>query len=294
MPVPHRLTYLIPFPMKTHLPAFTRYPEPLIQSLSHVSLALRPLRRSILPLTLALGLLISAVPMPVLAQTFIPPNRGMPGRREGGGTRGCWGNTTTNFSTRLTALVPAQNFGYTLDEYPSFFIYVPDFFAEKAIAAEFILSTADDEVVYQVIYETTVTDGLVKITLPADANVAPLELGQDYNWSFSLICNQDDRSADLVVDSWIQRIEPSANLVAQLEGASSEDRPGLLAEAGIWYSSLDSLVALAEPQGRISNVPGWGALLDSVGLSAIAQHLTTETTSDRPNVSPVVSPDVAQ
>ena len=280
--------------MKTHLPAFTLHPKSLRQALSDASLGLRPLRRSILPLTLVLGLVISAVPMPVSAQAFIPPNRGMPGRREGGGTRGCWGSTTTNFSTKLTALVPAQNFGYTLDEYPSFFIYVPEFFAEKAIAAEFILSTADDEVVYQVIYETTVTDGLVKITLPADANVAPLALGQDYQWSFSLICNRDDRSADLVVDSWIQRIEPSADLATQLASASSQERPRILAEAGIWYSSLASLVALAEPEGRIGNVPGWETLLDSVGLLAIAQDLATATPSDRPTVAPVAAPEAVQ
>lgn len=228
------------------------------------------LGKTVLPVALAIASTLSILPTASLAQTFIPPARGMPGRREGGGTRGCWEVTNGAFSTRLTALVPTQNFGYTLDDYPAFFVYIPEAYAETAVGAEFILESMEGDRLYQVAYETAGVAGMVKIALPADANVAPLEVGQDYHWSFSLICNPNDRSSDLVVDSWIQRIEPDSALAAQIEATSADALPNLFAEAGIWYDSIGSLADLDADTSR------WQALLDSVNLSDVARSLSPE------------------
>ncbi len=40
------------------------------------------------PLSLLLGLLVVGTPLVAFAQSYNPPKRGLPGRREGAGTRG--------------------------------------------------------------------------------------------------------------------------------------------------------------------------------------------------------------
>lgn len=244
------------------------------------SIMLTSLRRSSLlavRLLLLCGILITSIPMPADAQIFAPPSRGMPGRREGGGTRGCWGTDAVNASQiSLTALVPAQNFGYTLDPYPSFFVYVPEAFAERAVAAEFYLSDAARTVVYHANYQVSDRSGVIRIDLPSHGNLAPLAVGQDYNWSFTLICNPEDPSANLVVESWIQRIEPAVVFQAELETTDPQAVPDLLARQGIWYNTLTSLDGLSASSDRLTQVQRWQTLLNSVGLSQMSQQLTPD------------------
>lgn len=234
-------------------------------------------------LLLLMGLLVSAMPMPADAQIFEPPNRGMPGRREGGGTRGCWGNPGDR---QLAALVPAQNFGYTLDAYPSFFVYVPDGFAGEAVVAEFLLADAEDEPIYATSYRVIPRTGMVRIDLPKTANLPPLEVGKDYNWQLTLLCDADDVSNGLTVGGWIQRIEPSAELQAELQAATPEQRPDVLARRGIWYDTLISLAALEplptsqENDAQFSSwISRWQTLLNSVDLATVATDLSPETLS---------------
>ncbi|MEO1211249.1 MAG: DUF928 domain-containing protein [Cyanobacteria bacterium J06638_20] len=217
--------------------------------------------------------------MTALAIEFIPPNRGMPGRREGGGTRGCWGNlNSVPTDSRLTALVPAENFGYTLDTSPSFFVYVPSFFAEKAVAAQFEIVSEAGDIIYETTYQTSQQAGLIRINLPDDANFAGLEVGTDYNWAFTLVCDLEDPSGNLVVDSWIQRIEPDAALAEALQTASVEQVPDIYAQAGIWHDTLTSLADLPNAN-QPAVLENWRTLLDGVGLTAVSQELVPDTVS---------------
>ncbi len=54
--------------------------------------------------------------------SFQPPEGGVPGRREGGGTRGLECPTAT---TALTALIPKSTMGQTISAKPTFFYYLP-------------------------------------------------------------------------------------------------------------------------------------------------------------------------
>lgn len=242
----------------------------------------RPYRIA-LHLALVVGTILGGLPFTALAQTYNPPEDiGLPGRREGGGTRGCWRSDTT-FSTtdRLTALVPDQNFGYTTSEYPTFFVYVPQFYAENAVAAEFILNDEDDNELYKATFQTGGTSGIISLSLPANANLPPLEVGKNYHWSFALVCEMSDRSADVVVDSWIQRVELDATVRSELERASLEQHPTILAQEGIWYDAISSLAALRSQSGGPVPASQWVNLLNSVGLV----HITRETPIERVNLS---------
>lgn len=249
----------------------------------------RPLLTA-LQVAFALGLSIGGAPLAALAQSYIPPDRGLPGRREGGGTRGCWrSDVSISAEDRMTALVPSQNFGYTLSAYPTFFVYVPQFYAENAVAAEFILNDANDNELYRATFQTAKTSGIISLSLPANANLPAMEVGKDYHWSFALVCDASDRSADVVVDSWIQRIEPTAELTAELQTAAVEQHPTIFAQRGVWYDALSSLATLRnQPNGAIP-ASQWVNLLNSVGLVHITRDARIETVNLSQN-SPVSNP----
>lgn len=234
-----------------------------------------------LPLAFIVGIVLGGSPLAAIAQSYVPPDRGLPGRREGGGTRGCWrSDVSLAADDRLTAIVPSQNFGYTLAAYPTFFVYVPKFYAQNATAAEFILSDNNDNELYRATFQTSKTSGIISLSLPANANLPPLEIGKDYHWSFALICDMSDRSADVVVDSWIQRSQPTISLNTTLQGATPEQLPSIYAQAGIWYDSLRSLAVLRQVGGTVPTLQ-WANLLQSVGLV----HLTHEARIESINLS---------
>jgi hypothetical protein len=223
---------------------------------------------------IALGITLSSVPIAALAQDYVPPNRGLPGRREGGGTRGCWTSTAPSRQHRLTAIVPAQNLGYTLSEYPTFFVYVPAAYVEKTAAAELILTDDQDNEIYRASFSTGNQSGILRISLPAEANMAPLEIGRDYRWSFALVCDPNDPSGNLVVDSWIQRVQPSPELAAAIATTSPADLPALYARSGIWYEAIASLSDLDRQPTDEAIVAQWQNLLNSVGLGNLAAELS--------------------
>ena len=219
-------------------------------------------------LAVSLGLSVCNWPILTLAQNSkqlnLPP-RGLPGRRVGAGTRG----TCTNPEKPLTALIPETNLGLTVAKYPSFFWYVPP---TPARTAEFVLSDENNNEIYKTTLAMTGDSGIISLSLPASATLAPLEVNKNYSWTFSLICNPKNPSAITFVEGWVQRIEPSATLASQLAKAAPRDRPGIFAKAGVWNDTLSSLSELrrANPQDR-TLASDWETLLKSVGLERIAK-----------------------
>jgi hypothetical protein len=210
---------------------------------------------------LTLGLVWLALALPGLAQ-YKPPDQGLPGRREGGGTRG--GCLTQQ--PGLTALMPESNLGLTLAERPSFFWYVPQ---TAAVAAEFVLLDANNTELYKTQVPLAQQAGVVRFTLPEAA--PSLQVNQSYRWFFSLVCEPLDRSADIFVSGWVKRVETnglSDALVATMPGGQTE-----LDGNGLWYDALANLAALRQAQPQNTTlVNQWQALLQSVGLPQIADR----------------------
>jgi len=216
-------------------------------------------------LTFAIGIGLGGFPLLAIAQTYVPPDRGLPGRREGGGTRS--GSCAVGQPT-LTALTPDKNFGQTLSSYPTWFWYVPQ---TSAQAAEFVLLDNTNREVYKATFQIASNPGIISLTLPAHSNLAPLSVGQDYHWYFSLVCDRQDRSADVYTEGWIQRIQPDSALVQQLESAAEGDRPELYATNGIWYDAASSIADLRRLQPNNSTYRDqWNELLRSVELENLA------------------------
>ena len=212
-------------------------------------------------LTVAAVIAIEAAPS--FAQ-FRPPNRGMPGRREGGGTRG--GGCPLQ-KPGLTALMPDSNLGMTVAPQPTFFWYLPQ---NSVAAAEFTLLGPDNTEIYKTLVTVPTQGGVVSLSLPQDKQ---LEVGQSYRWYFSLICDPLDRSEDTFTSGWVERVDPSPELSTSLKTASAAEVPNLYAQAGLWYDALAALVSLRQSQPQNpAFVTEWRELLGAVNLEALANQ----------------------
>lgn len=210
--------------------------------------------------------LVSGLPLAVLAQEYVPPDRGAPGRREGGGTRG----NCLRGDPPLVALIPETNFGTTLEARPTFYWHVP---VTVSPTAEFVLLDTDDNEVYRTTFQLSGNAGIIQVSLKDQAGAPALEVGKDYHWYFSLVCDPGDRSGDIFAEGWIQRIDPPSSLASQLAAVPESDRPAVYAQAGIWYDALSTLANLrqTEPQNTTASTQ-WETLLRSVGLDNIASQ----------------------
>ena len=192
------------------------------------------------------------------------PNQDAPsGRRRGGASR-C--PDCSNYDLPVTALVPgeqSQSFlALTISEYPTFWFYVPYRLTAKH-TVEFVLQ--DDKDNY--IYKTTFTPAVTPAGVMGIGTAAPLEIGKQYHWTFSV----QDRSNFVFVQGLVQRLQPNANLKSQLESATLQERISLYATHGIWHDAITALAELRRnsPQDAALTVD-WIDLLQSVGLNNIA------------------------
>jgi hypothetical protein len=208
-------------------------------------------------------------------QNTAPPPRRNPGSSAAGGRRdpvACPQDViaTTN-SPLLTALSPTEP-GLTLSAHPTFLVYVPRTSAETA---EFSLSSQAGQGVYRTTIALTNTPNIISITLPDQ--IAPLEVGRQYTWSFAVICNPDDRIADQFVTSAIQRTELEPQRLRQIEQTPLRQRIALYQEEGIWYDALALLFELKHNQPNDPDIDTtWRNFLQSGGVNTTI------------NISPVI------
>lgn len=196
--------------------------------------------------------------------SFVPPQWGAPGNRVGGATRGCFSGRQA-----LTALVPNTNTGTTIAAQPVLSFYVP---ANKAEQLELVLLNDKQKILHKSIVASPKNPGIVSVDMAKIPGAPSLETGKNYQWYFSMICDPKDRSADVVVDGWIQRVEADPILQSEIQKAKPSDRVSLYAANGIWYDTVAAMVASRQSAPNNSIVTQeWADLLKSVGLGAVAQ-----------------------
>jgi len=227
-------------------------------------------RRATMSFLLLLNIGVVGLSTSVLAQ-YTPPDRGLPGRREGGGTRGDTAACIVG-DRSLVALIPETVFGTTVKAEPTLYWYIPEVNAD---ALEFLLyDEAGNEVFFQQLSPSDEA-GIVSLSVPpleSDPTTSRLDLNENYHWFFSIVCDESDRSADVFAEGWVRRIPLSTDLEEQLKVAPPAAQAEVYAAAGIWYDALD-----ASAQVRCTNPDNtslttqWTDLLSSVGLEAIAE-----------------------
>jgi hypothetical protein len=225
--------------------------------------------------------LLMAMPLMAAVFQFNAPKRGLPGRREGGGTRG----------DQLVALLPRTNLGLTTAAYPRFFWSVPG--GIRARYVEFTLYQGDEQapsamLIYKTTFSIAGAPGIASLTLPDDANLPPLEVGKDYQWSVRIardLNNLNDPQRSFRVSGWVQRVKPSQSLSEQLRQATLRDRAALYAQNGFWFDTLDSLAELRCQSPNDATVTAtWTTLLksESVRLDRLVNQPLLQTCEAQP------------
>jgi Domain of Unknown Function (DUF928) len=199
------------------------------------------------------------------ANRFVPKRRGMPGRREGGGTRGACAIAKNS----LTAMMPKENFGRTTAAHPTLYWYAP---ATQSTQAEIVLLSEQGEEVYSRQLPISGKSGLISFTLP-QKEMKGLEVGKTYRWKFALICDPENPSTHMITEGWIQRVNPTAELQAKLASTSAEQQPNLYLQSDLWYDAVGSLVKLRQAQPNQPETKKiWKQLLEQEALPTIAAH----------------------
>lgn len=202
-----------------------------------------------------------------LAQSNPPPPRRNPDSSVSGGRRDpivCPEDASMpRTDSGLVALSPTARPGTTLAERPSFLVYVPQ---TSASTAEFSLRDYNGRGVYRTTLDLANTSGIVSLSLPAEA--PPLEIGEQYTWSFTIICDPNYRLSDRFVTGTVQRIEFDPTRLHQIQQTSLREQVSLYQEVDVWY---DTLAVLFELQRNQPNDPSinetWDEFLQSGGVS---------------------------
>ncbi|MGC9502906.1 DUF928 domain-containing protein [Baaleninema sp.] len=209
---------------------------------------------------------------PARSIDFTPPDRGAPERVDAGGTRYAEfeipGERHTPVVVNgeplecpLTAIVPQQNYGLTLREYPTIYVHVPDL---PGANLRFTLRDDKDEVLYQSRFRLGHRHGTFGISLPERANFDPLELYRSYRWTVELV------EGDESVSGAIVRVSPTEEFQNQIDRATPEEQLQLYADTGIWYDAIDSLAALHRNHPEDSQwMEAWREITESVELMKV-------------------------
>jgi hypothetical protein len=147
----------------------------------------------------------------------------------------------------------------------------------NAELAEFILQDENGNQIYGQALTIKNLSGVIGVSIPANTNVPPLEVGKKYSWVFSLVCNPEDRSADKVEKGTVLRVELSADILRQLDAANPRQKTFIYAENGIWQDAVGNLAAARRANPNDKDLAAdWESLLDSVTLRAIAKEPIVE------------------
>lgn len=231
-----------------------------------VSLSLKLMLLAGLP-TLVQAQSASVIPSTTVASvTFEPAGDEQPDDTAGGASRdGGICSQDAQVGPSVTPLRPATDSELTVAEHPTFFVYVPQTSANKAL---FVLKDEAENYYYEKTISISRTAGIVSFKLPDDAPA--LEIGKTYQWSFVVICGEAIRPDNPGVEGRIQRVAANPAL-SQLKSLSPVQRAALYGKNGIWYDTVTSLAEQRRSQPNdLTLAATWEKLLKSVGLEAIA------------------------
>jgi hypothetical protein len=210
--------------------------------------------------------------------TFVPPGDASPTETNGGGSRAPELDAPpppVPIQDQLVALLPPSRIGRTLAERPTFFIYLPNWGADRAF---FSLQDEQGNHVYQVTLDVGSANGrIVAVTLPD--SVAPLTAGVNYLWYFAPLAPGSSLRPDTPgFNGWVRRVSPGEVEPAVAAGTSTPiDRASQYATQGIWYDTLTVLATAMQGSPANSELTSelneeWTSLLSQVGLAELAKH----------------------
>jgi len=199
-------------------------------------------------------------PVRVIAPVYVPPRRGAPLARVGGGTRG------TGDKQPFVAVITPEHAGLTSTAQPSLYWYV-----SEVVQARFEFALINDneiDPIIEVVSDKQVNKGLNSLDL-SDHGVK-LVPGVAYQWSVALVSDAGRRSGDIVSSGQIEYVTLSDEQEAQ-RPIAAEAMAGFYAGQGYWYDTFAAM------EDMITSNPGdatlksqRAALLEQVGLNEVS------------------------
>ena len=195
---------------------------------------------------------------------------GLPTHRRDGGSRGSRDNCVASAENQnLTALIPEQTVGINASATPKLFFHIPEITDQKNL--EFVLRNERDELMYEA-FLSTKGKGIISIEIPVNLGSNLLQTEQNYHWYLSMICDERQRSRDIVVEGWMRQRKIDTAIREQLNTASSVEQAEVYRDRGFWYDAL-SVLADNDSAAEESMVRRkWSEMLESIGLIELASQ----------------------
>lgn len=203
----------------------------------------------------------------LIAQTtprlrFKLPDRGVPGARIGGATRGA------DKSTVVTAIIPREKLALTIDKSPTIFVYVPE---NNALTATIKILEEEGNELYKSQFIPPKQAGVMRVKLPADINLEEKKL---YKWEIQLISEDNNplTAFKLRTAGWLERVSLPEDVAKNINTEDTWKKLNTLAESGIWYDTLEELALLYSQNPQDTQIKQeWVDLLKTAGLDSIAE-----------------------
>jgi len=192
---------------------------------------------------------------------YVPPNRGAPRTRVGGATRGSEPQGAT-----IEVIAP-ESVGLTLKGDPVLYWYLPEL-SDNEVGLR-VSSSQSDEPLLKAPLPRPKTAGIQRVRL-ADHGLT-LENDVDYHWFIAIPGDVEAHERDQFAGGGITRIDTPIDLAAKLETVG-DGRARLLADAGIWYDTIDALSRQIDSDPKNAALVRERAdLLMQVGLNRAAE-----------------------
>jgi hypothetical protein len=198
---------------------------------------------------------------PVTMPVYVPPMRGAPVARVGGGTRGVGDDLP------YVSVVTPEHTGYTSSAQPVLYWYL-----SEPVDTRFEFALINDneiEPIMEIATERQMQEGLNYLDL-AEHGVS-LKPGIIYQWSVALVVQPEKRSSDIVSSGTIELVELNETQGAALAGADGLDTVIIHAREGYWYDAFTGLSRLIDASpDNVELIETRNALLRQVGLDEVA------------------------
>lgn len=161
-------------------------------------------------------------------------------------------------------IIAPKEIANTISARPQFLVYLP-----KGSKISMLLEEKGPDFnkkIWEQNFQVTST-GITKVTLPK--NTEGLEVGKEYRLLVNKVVSDDDRSADIIAQVWLKRVEIEDSDRALIKSAENlVDRAAILAGLGLWY---DTTALLADNQNS-GSIDLLGDLLKQVDLSELTNQ----------------------
>lgn len=221
---------------------------------------------------LSIALLLSGNLARASAETgfeFKPSGIGAPQETAGAGTRAGQRLNCVSREEPFQVLMPAQNFGLTLDTHPAIFVKLP---ATQARRVALVVRDETGDYFERVFLPLDRDRGIARFALPSDRPA--LEAGKTYTWSLTIACDGEFFApGNPTFVGWVQRATDAVAIGQQLDRQSPTERARWYAENGYWYDLLDA-VTVARPSRSDASLwhSRWQEVLRSAGLGELASQ----------------------